>query len=215
MQLYDGALPSHFRMLVSGSSATGKSTLIHKILLNENGLMEKNFERVIYLQGMETQSSKCLQQAFNENMICFNNIPSQEVLLPLCKSEKKTVLVIEDMDDQACSSPLIAKFFRVYSHHLQVSVIISTQNIFCAGKERLTLIRNSTHLVIFPNFLDMTVIRMIAQKIYPKNPKLVIGLFEEVTKNQFGYLSVWGNAHPALKFRSHITEPLQLIYTLN
>jgi len=215
MKTYDGCLPNLFRMLVSGSSGTGKSSLIYKILENSNGLMENKFERIIYLQGVETQASKNLKRIYKRNIVFFNDIPPEDTLVPLCKSTKRTVLIIEDLDQKACSSPLIAKFFSVYSHHFDISIILSTQNIFCSGKERLTLVRNATHLILFPNYLDLSVIKMLAQKVHPQDPKKVVDLFNLLTTKKHGYLSIWGNCHPALKFRSNITEKIQTVYTLN
>lgn len=212
MEVFDGCLPDDFRMIVSGSSATGKSTFVHHLLANENGLMEREFERIIYLQGVETECAKDLQEEFGHNMIVFNGIPPEEVLLPLCRTKHKTVLIVEDLDQKACSSPVIAKFFTAYAHHHKTSVILSTQNMFCPGKERLTLVRNATHLVLFPNFLDLSVIRMLAHKLHPEDPKHMVRLFEKVTSEPFGYLSVWGNCDPRLKFRSKICEKIQVVH---
>lgn len=214
MILYDGCLSPGFRMIVSGSSATGKSTFIERLLTNTNGIMPSDFDRLIYLQGVETLASKRLREVYKDSMIVFNGIPPEQVLLPLCQAAERPLLVIEDLDQQACSSPLISKFFTVLAHHYNVSLILSTQNMFCPGKERLTLVRNATHLVLFPNYLDFTVVRMIAQRVHPTDPKKLIQLFDKLTKQPFGYLSIWGNCHPHLKFRSHVTEKVQNIYEL-
>lgn len=213
MMLYNGCLPSCFRMIVSGSSATGKSTFVERLMLNENGIFESGFDRVIYLQGVETRSSKRLQERFGKRMITFNGIPPEQVLLPLCK--ERSLLVIEDLDQQACASPLISKIFTMFAHHYNFSLILSTQNIFCPGKERLTLVRNATHLVLFPNHLDFSVIRLVAQRVHPSDPKKVVELFGKLTEIPYGYLSIWGNCNPVLKFRSHLTDKVQRVYHLD
>lgn len=212
--IYDGCLPLNFRMIVSGSSATGKSTFVEKLVNNDNGILTKDFDKIIYLQGVETDSSKRLQEKFRDRMIVFDGIPPERVLLPLCKEPGNCLLVIEDLDQQACSSPLVSKFFTVFGHHYDVSLILSTQNIFCPGKERLTLVRNATHIVLFPNYLDFSVVRLIAQRVHPRDPKKLVELFEKLTSEPYGYLSIWGNCDPILKFRSHITESVQKVYDL-
>lgn len=215
MKVYDGCLPLNFKMLVSGSSSTGKSTFVSNILANDNGLMEFSFEKVVYLQGVETLASKALQSKYGKNMIAFKGIPKEDVLLPLCKNEERTVLIIEDLDELAYESSLVSKIFKAYSHHLGFSVIMSTQNMFCAGKERLTLVRNATHLVLFPNYLDLTVVRLVAQRVHPENPKALVRLFDSLVSRPYGYLSVWGNCQKELRFRAKITDgPLQEVYTL-
>lgn len=215
MKIYDGCLPSNFRMIVAGASSSGKSTLITKLLENKNGILDKDFERVVYLRGVPTKNEEVLKEKFGKGLLVFNGIPPKEVLLPLCSTGVKTVLVIEDLDSEACSSPLISKIFTAYSHHNDFSVILSTQNIFRPGSERLTLIRNSTHVVLFPNNLDLTVVRYVAFRVYPENPKTVVRLFEKVTAEPYQYLSLWSGCPTELKFRSHITEEVQKVYDLS
>lgn len=215
MNTYDGCLPEVFRLLIAGASASGKSTLLCTLLENSNGILNKDFVRVIYLRGVETSNEGRLRDKFKEGLLVFDGIPPEEVLLPLCKTGVKTVLIIEDLDAQACRSDLISKVFTAYSHHYQFSVILSTQNIFRDGKERLTLVRNTTHIVLFPNNLDQTVVRHLAQNIHPKNPRKVIDLFEEVTQQPYGHLSFWSFCPKELKFRSHLGDNVQRIYDLD
>jgi len=216
MKVYDGRLPPVFRMIVSGSSSTGKSHFICELLENENGILHSNFDRVVYLRGVPTSSEARLKQKFGSNLIVFDGIPSEDVLLPLCrpKDGANIILVLEDLDEQACQSPLISKFYTAYSHHLPCSVILSTQNFFRAGRERLSLVRNCTHLVLFPINLDETVIKLIAQKIHPRNPHALVELFEKVTAHPYSHLSIWANCPKELKFRSDITKSVQKIHTL-
>lgn len=214
MKLYNGCLPPVFRMIISGASSSGKSTLLCDLLESENGILETDFERVIYLRGVPTKSDGRLRQKFGQNLIVFDEIPTQEILLSFCDNKKRTVLVIEDLDEQACSSSLISKFFCAYSHHCNCSVIFTTQNFFRPGKERLTLVRNATHLVLFPNNLDQSVIRLLAQKVYTKNPKLVVELFDFITREPHAHLSIWSQCPAELRFRSHINQPIQRVYNV-
>jgi GTPase SAR1 family protein len=212
MKEFDGCLPPVFRMLVAGASSSGKSTLIRKILLDENGLLTKQFERVVYLRGVPTWGEEILRNKFGEAFTVFDFIPRDRVLLPLCQTGQHTVLVIEDLDDQACSSALISQIFTRYSHHYGFSVILSTQNIFRPGKERLTLTRNATHIVLFQNNLDHSVVRSLAYKIHPKDPQSVVELFEKVVEEPYAYLSFWSECAPELKFRSHVTDSIQRVF---
>jgi hypothetical protein len=215
-RVFNGCLPPLFRMVISGASSTGKSTLLGKILENRNGILEKNFTRIVYMRGVPTTNEVKWKEKFGTKLITLDGIPPENIVLPLLKNpDETTVLVIEDLDEQACSSPLISKIFTAYSHHLSFSVILSTQNIFRPGKERLTLIRNTTHLVLFPNNLDETVIRLVAQKVYIKDPKRIVTLFEQLTSKPYGYLSIWSNCEKELKFRSHLSEDKQHIYVLD
>ena len=215
-KIYDGRLPEVFRMVISGSSSTGKSHYIEELLQNHHGLLHKDFDKIIYLRGVETEKDKKLIKNFGDKIEIIDGIPKEETLTTLCDNNGKEnyVLVIEDLDDEVSKSALISKFFTAYSHHLHCSVIYTTQNFFKNGVERLSIIRNATHLVLFNINLDETVIRLIAQKIHPKNPKAVIDLYEEITSEPYQHLAIFTNCEKELKFRSNTTDEIQKIYSI-
>jgi len=211
---YNGCLPPLFRMIIAGSSGKGKTTLIRKIIENANGILEKDFTRIILLRGVETNNEQILRKKLGANLITFDGIPHENVILPLLKGHDTdtTLLLIEDLDADACNSNLISKIFTAYSHHLGFSVILSTQNIFRPGRERLTLFRNASHLVLFSSDLDESLIRLVAQKVHTKDPQKITSLFESLTNEIHGYLSIWTNCPKELKFRSNITGEVQHVY---
>ena len=214
--IYNGQLPSIFRILLCGQSMSGKTSVAHKIIADKNRLLEKRFERLIYLRNIETEQESFLRNYFGDNMLVFDGIPSQEELLPILQdNSKNTLLFIEDLDSSAFNSSFISRIYKVLSHHLKFSVITTTQNCFSSGTEKLTLIRNSTHILIFGNDLDHSIIRSLASRLHPEKPKAFINLFNDVTSREpFSYISVWSNCNSLLRFRSHITESVQKIYLL-
>lgn len=212
MRIYDARLPPVFRMLVQGNSGSGKSSLLLDILENRNGILHADFDKVIYIRGVETPHEYRLRNRFGENLFVFNSIPKKEVLIPLCKTEENTILIIEDLDDEAFSSGLVAKFYTAFSHHYCTSCFISSQNIFRSGQEKQTLFRNSTHLVIFKSDLDQSLIRLLSRKVYPKNPRALVALFDDLTQEPFSYLSIWSDCPPELKFRTDITKECQRVF---
>lgn len=215
-KIYDGCLPNIFRMVVSGSSSTGKSQYIHDLLENKYGILRSDFDKIVYLRGVQTEKDTELRVKFGSKLIIFDGIPEEEILLNVCENKKeiRQVLVIEDLDDEVSKSPVISKFFTAYSHHLKCSIIYTTQNFFKNGTERLSIMRNSTHLILFNINLDETVIRLISQKIYPKNPKTLVELYEKVTSEPYNHLGIFTNCEKELKFRSDTNKIVQKIYQL-
>ena len=213
MKIYDGCLSDCFRMIVAGASAVGKSCFVEELLKNQYGILNQSFDRAIYLRGVKTSTSQNLREIFDDKLICFDGIPREDVLLPLCRDgQGKLILLIDDLDQEALNSPLISKIFTVYSHHLNFSVCLTTQNFFRPGKERLTLVRNATHLVLFPNPMDGSIIRIISQKVFATKPKALVELFEKITTQPFHYLTIWSQCDPELRFRSGILGPYQKVY---
>jgi len=199
-------------MIICGASSSGKSELLARLLENENGILASDFKRVIYLRGVETRNETRLREKFGNNLLVFDGIPKEEVLLPLCRALENTVLVIEDLEAEAANSELLADIFSKYSHHGGFSVIATFQNAFRSGRERINLLRNCSNIVCFPNNLDQSVFRVLAQRVYPRNPRQLVDLFERVTGEPYTHLSFWANCPKELRFRSHIDEKIQRVY---
>jgi len=212
MRLWNGQLSSNFRMIICGASSSGKSELLVKLLENENGILTSDFSRVIYLRGVETRNEARLREKFGNDLLVFDGIPKEEVLLPLCRSHKNTVLVMEDLEAEVANSELVAKIYSKYSHNYDFCVITTLQNVFRSGKERVNLLRNCTNIVCFPNNLDQSVIRLLAQRVYPQNPRQLVDLFDRVTSEPYAHLSFWANCAKELRFRSHIADRIQRVY---
>lgn len=212
MQIWNGQLNPNFRMIICGASSTGKSSLLSALLENANGILSSNFSRIIYLRGVETNNEVRLHEKFGNNLLVFDGIPKEEVLLPLCRSHEKTILVIEDLESEVANSELVAKIYSKYSHNYDFCVITTLQNVFRSGKERVNLLRNCTNIVCFPNNLDQSVIRLLAHRVYPQNPRQLVELFDKVTKEPYSHLSFWANCPKELRFRSHIDSEIQRVY---
>lgn len=214
MKVWNGQLNSNFRMLICGASSSGKSRLLLRLLENENGILPADFERVVYLRGVETGNEERLREKFGENLLVFDGIPKEEVLLPLCRSHKNTVLVLEDLENEVSNSDLVANIYSRYSHNYGFCCVTILQNLFKCGSARINLFRNTTNIVCFPNDLDQSVIRLLAQRVFPQNPKQLVKLFDRVTSEPYAHLSFWANCPKELRFRSHIDHSIQRVYLL-
>lgn len=211
-KIYDGTLSIPFRMVLSGSSGCGKSFLIHKLMINDNGLYPHQFDNIVYCYGVKTEAMKSLEKHFKEILNFHEGIPGD--LIGICSKGEHNLCVLDDLDEESFSSKDIAMAFTRWSHHHNFSIILSTQNMFSNGTKRLTLIRNATHIVLFPNYLDQTVPRLLAQKIFPSNPQEFLKIYNKATSVPRGYLAVFGNGPRELQFRTDITCPVQRIFTV-
>lgn len=212
MKLWNGQLNPNFRLIICGSSCSGKSHLLVRLLENQNGILPADFQRVIYMRGVETPNEERLREKFGNNLLVFDGIPKEEVLLPLCRTPLNTVLVFEDLENEVSNSDLVAKIFSRYSHNIGFSVVVVLQNPYVNGSSRIGIFRNSSNIVCFPNDLDQSVIRLLAQRVYPRCPKQLVDLFDRITNEPYAHLSFWANCPKELRFRSHIDSTVQRVY---
>jgi GTPase SAR1 family protein len=209
-EIYDGTMSENFRCIVSGSSGCGKSTLIQKLMINQNGLYPHDFDNIVYCYGVKTKDLKILEEHFGEVIQFFDHIPDN--LIEVCSKGKHNLCILEDLDEESFSSPQIALAFTRWSHHHQFCLLLSTQNLFSSGSKRLTLMRNATHVILFPNYLDHSVPRLLAQRILPTKPQIFLQIYDHATRQPYGYLAIFGTGPRTLQFRSEITCPTQKVF---
>lgn len=212
-ETFDGCFNENYKCVISGSSCTGKSTLIEKLMINQNKIYPYHYDNIVYCHGVKTDALKNLQNHFGDKIDFYDHIP--ENLPELCSRRNHNLLVLDDFDTEAFSNPTVAFCFTKYSHHYGFNVLLSTQDIFSAGSKRLTLLRNATHVILFPNYLDNTVPRLIAQKVLPGKTETFMKMYERATSSPYGYLAVFGVGSRKIKFRTNITCDVQKIFVLN
>jgi len=209
-ETYDGCFNEQFRCIISGSSSTGKTTLIEKLMINENKIYPVDYDNIVFCHGVKTDAHTNLQNYFGNKIQFFDHIPAN--LPELCSRKSHNLLVLDDLDDEAFSNTSVAFSFTKWSHHYNFCIILSTQNIFANGTKRLTLLRNATHLILFPNYLDNTVPRLIAQKVLPGKTQTFLKIYEKAVSRPYGYLAIFGTGPRRLQFRTDITCPVQKIF---
>jgi hypothetical protein len=211
-EIYDGTLPKDARILVSGSSGCGKTSLLHQLLINRNGLFPHHFDNIVYCYGVKTHALQQLEEYFKDRITLCEGVP--ENLLQLCTKGKHSICVLDDLDEESFSSQQVAFAYTRWSHNYGFAIACSSQNLFASGNKRLTLIRNCTTIILFKNYLDYSVPRLVAHRILPTKPQTFLKIFDHVTSHPYGYLAVCGTGPQALQFRTNITAPAQKIFVI-
>jgi len=100
--------------------------------------------------------------------------------------KKNRLVIIDDMMRESDES--VVDLFTKHSHHLSASVIFICQNIFHRGKGQRDISLNSHYIVAFKSPRDRTQISSLARQISPGNTAYINEIFEDATKNPYGYL---------------------------
>ena len=127
----DYKLKTPFRMLISGSSGTGKTTFIEKLL--KSNRIDKEFSTVYYCYPYTlgdppvdwhlTLSSNVQYLTHLPDLRFFDNV------------EPDSLLILDDLWTETCKSKDLVAAFKVYSRKKKVSIIIVTQSYFSGGDE--------------------------------------------------------------------------------
>ena len=80
------------------------------------------------------------------------------------------------------SDKKVTNLFTKGSHHRNLSVILSQQNLFYNGKESQTISLNAHYIVLFKNTRDNTIVTSLAKQMYPGKVKFLQEAFGDATK---------------------------------
>jgi len=167
-----------FTCLVSGPTGCGKTQFTIKLLKFAREIVEPAPEKIIWCYGV-------YQEAFEElsgHAEFHEGLPQIETF----DGKQKTLLILDDLMHE--TDDRVTKIFTKISHHMDVSVMYLTQNIFFGGKQNRTIGLNAHYLVLFRNPRDATQVAHLARQMYPGKSKFLVEAFKDATSEPFSYL---------------------------
>lgn len=128
--------------------------------------------------------------------------------------KKHRLIIIDDMMRE--SDERVVDLFTKFSHHLSASVVFICQNIFHKGKGQRDISLNSHYIVAHKSPRDRTQISSLARQIAPGNTAYISEIFEDATREPYGYLllDLTQTTPEHLRYRTKIfpDDPQNIIY---
>jgi len=115
-----------FIMIINGSTQCGKTTLIKKILLRQNEIIDKKFEKILYCY------------AYSLPMFELENVEFNEGLPTNFDGLDNGLLILDDLMEELSKSKSAIDLFTKKSHHQNISIIFVTHNFFFKNLRNLT-----------------------------------------------------------------------------
>ena len=170
------APPSHFqrpaKVIVSGPSMSGKTTIVRYIL--DNNLITPPPKFVYWIS-----ESAVPDKNPNYNYI-HSAIPEDDFLENLYDA----AVVLDDCQASARDSDMVSKLFRRLSHHNQLIVFLIVQNLSFSGKCALDTRRNCDYYILFKNPADADQYRRFQSKFeLTKNDISLNRMIQHITKS--------------------------------
>ena len=164
-----------FTRMISGPSSCGKNTFVLNVL---DSL--KQFDKILWCNAEMNAIPKSLYN-YN-NLEVKKNIPENFDNVP-----HNSIIILDDLMLEAYNKN-VCELFTKGSHHRNLSIILTTQNVFHQGKYARDICLNCKYLVFFKNPRDQSQIVPLARQIYPENSRDLIRVYKEVTEKPFSYL---------------------------
>lgn len=190
---------------IYGATQTGKSYFTGELIRNMKNLYTNPPERVLWCYSeMQTLFEELETQV--ENISFKKGLPDETDLNELTEAKKPSLLIIDDLMMESQSSKFIERIFCIYSHHLNMNVILIGQNIFYQGKSSRTISLQLHYFVLFQNNRDRSQILTLAKQIAPGKTAAFMEIYNDCMSKPYSYLVIdlAPNSKQEYKFRTNI-----------
>ena len=201
----DISLKQPFSMLASRGRDEGKKEFTKKLLKSK--FIAPPPERIVWCYAKHEQD--LFEEFTKMNVEYVEGIPGE--LDKYFKKNKKNLIILDDLMDEASKSLKITQLFT-RSCHDNLSVIYLTQNLF--HKNQRALSRKSDYIVIFKNPRGNSQFVTIARQIHLNKVKFLMWAYKDATSSPHIYLmlDLKPDNEERFRMRTNILEDSKHVY---
>ena len=195
------------RWIIYGPSSSGKSTFVKNFLRKLNIFFEREFDKIVYCSDFENFGDFPIE--IKDKLIFANDI--NEELMEKFDKIQNHMLIIDDQMRKVINNELMSDLFTKLSHHLNITVIFITQNLYPKSKFMRDITLNCNYIILMRNPNEKLQIKILSNRIesFNKSRKL-IEAYKSATIKPYSYLLIdlCQNTPDVLKYRSEIFNEL-------
>ena len=177
--------------ILSGQSGSGKTRFILRILQNIDKIFGEHPPlKIRYYYGIWQDNYDQMKREI-ENISFQQGLPSEEELMNFTDPKSHTMIIIDDLMDEACNSQVVELIFTRISHHRFCSCFYIVQNAFVQGKKQMTINLNTKYVEVFRSPRSLLQLTYLNNQIFPNNPGLLINSYKDIMNQEpFGYILI-------------------------
>jgi hypothetical protein len=171
-------------MIIAGATGSGKTQFLTNLLLEADQHFDKPIQRLVYCYGAY------IPDTFAKLRTKYPKLETYEGVETNLNFDRRlnNLLVLDDLMSDSAKSDEVSHYFTRGSHHLNLTVILLTQNFFHQGVVARTINRNAHYVVKFKDPRDNSQISALARQIYPGRSGILTESFKDATERPHGYL---------------------------
>ena len=105
------------------------------------------------------------------------------------------MMVLDDLQQELVSSKEMSKLATIYSHQLNINVIMLMQNMYITGKFSRTIALQIQYYVLLKSLRSQDQLKVLSRQVFPGKKNFLTDAFEDVCKgSQYPYMVV--DLHP-------------------
>lgn len=182
----DVRIKTPFRMILAGPSMSGKTTFIRKLLVNGESMFDRQFVKILWCYGQYQNDTFAKIKSEAPNVEFHEGLPDD--IKTHFDTSHPNLLILDDLMADASKDERITKLFTVFSHHLNISLALLSQNIYHKGSQSRTISLNADIIILTKNTRDRSQIQYLARQLAPDKPKFIQESYQDATSTPYGYL---------------------------
>lgn len=157
------------RILVLASSGSGKSSFVAKLLLNTDQTIRGDFKRVLWLHGsiFEPLFEELQAKLAEKNIQIEFTTKSIDDVFGHVEELRDSIVVIDDLYEQCCSSRFISDLHTQNSRHFNITVLLISQNAFSKAKFTQNILRNLSYIILLYSGSNQAALQIIGRTYFP------------------------------------------------
>ena len=183
---FDKRFKKHSRILVCGSSNTGKSHIVNNIIRFKEELLESRVDLLLYFYLVKNENlfrelSDMVEEAkFYQGLECLGKVLKDHSDIA---KERGILVVLEDVQLEAYRSEDVCLLMTALTHHLPLAATILT--VQCPFQKRAPfqsiINRNVNYLIVSNSPRLRGSLLHFGRDAFPSEPKRILKAFDEAT----------------------------------
>ena len=171
-----------FTCLVAGTTSSGKTSWVRKLLKNWPHLISNLSEPNLNVLWCHVADQSLHNSPIGENVnVTYNTGLPRDI-----ENMRPDIIVIDDLMNDINDD--VKNLFTKDSHHNNISVIYIVQNVFNQNK-RMRDISLNTHYIVIMRGLRLTrQVGTLGEQIFPNKSKQIIDIYKRATEKKYSYL---------------------------
>lgn len=170
-----------FTAVVSGSTGSGKTSFVFRLIDHSKRLMSVAPVKIVYFYGAWQPTF----DRYRDTVEFRRGLPPPKFF---DGNQQPTLCIIDDLMSEASENGGhgVNQLFTRGSHHNNISVIFLTQNIFDKSLRLMTL--NSHYLILLKNCRDVSQVGVLARQMFASKYKFCEEAYFDATRQPFSYI---------------------------
>jgi hypothetical protein len=185
-----------FTMIVAGTTSSGKSSWIRKLMKQRAEMFSQPVNRVYYHYAVWQPA---FADASDEAIEYHEGLPNVDELEP------HSLLVLDDLMTQLAKDKSMMDLFCVKSHHNNISVIMVTQHFYFDSPIMRVVSSNAHYIGLFRSPRMGAVVEQLSRQMWPGRKGYLADAYQKATKDKL-YSYLFLNLHPSADAKLAVTS---------